>query len=378
VIRQTGVRRLPLLDDVTPSNASRFPPLHARWLDAIFGAPVPLEPRATCDDCAMLRPNDEHAQDDDTRAYFDATTKCCTYFPKLSSFLVGAILADGDAAMLEGRSRIEARIAARVAVTPLGVGPPSHYDALYDPAVRFGRSPALRCPYHLDDGGCGVWRHRNGVCMTWFCKHARGEIGRELWMRIEQLFTAAERQLARWCAIELDVGDDALGALLPHPQRAANDKLADAGDLDGRVDEERYRAQWGSWIGRERELFLSCAEIVAPLAWEDIVGIGGAEVAALVRVATRAFAQAASHGVPSRLEVRPHQVVSVDATTTRIVTYSPHDPLDVPNAIVDVLPALARAPLADARLRVQRARGVDVDDEILARLVDFGVLRAAP
>src|SRR5206468_664396 len=141
----------------------------------------------------------------------------------------------------------------------------------------FGRSPSLRCPYFLVDGGCGIWRHRNAVCMSWFCKHVRGAVAHDFWRRLEHLLTSAEEELARWCAMELDIGDEALAALMG-PRNASEERLAKSGDIDGAVDEAHYAAQWGSWLGREREYYRSCAEIVDGLAWSDVVRVGGARV----------------------------------------------------------------------------------------------------
>ena len=69
-------------------------------------------------------------------------------------------------------------IAPVVGVTPLGLARPPVQHLLYRHGRErgFGQSVALLCPHYLgDSGGCGIWRHRNGVCATWFCKHTRGE-----------------------------------------------------------------------------------------------------------------------------------------------------------------------------------------------------------
>jgi len=363
------VRRLPLLQDP----ASGFPTLQARWLDGILGAAVPPETYATCGDCAMVAPSGEPGGGD----YFDPSTKCCTYFPALASFLVGGVLADDDPAMLEGRSRIEARIEARVGVTPLSVRAPWQYDVLYDPGARFGQSPSMRCPYFLADGGCGVWKHRNAVCMSWFCKHARGAVGHDMWRRIEQLLSTVERELARWCALELEIGDDALAALVPTPQLASRERLAKAGDMDGAIDEQRYAAQWGTWLGREREYYRSCAEIVAGLAWSDVMRIGGAKVEVLAHIAHAAFARVTSKTLPERIAVQPFQVASMGAESARIVTYSPFDPLDLPNDLVLALSSLNGASPARAIRALEESHGIAIDEEALQRLVDFGLLGSA-
>src|SRR5262249_26538875 len=103
----TSRRKLPVLID----DPGGLPLFSARWVPAILGAPLPAEQTATCGDCVMMPPEGEAYRHDGP--YFNPATKCCTYVPRLASFLAGAILLDGDAAMADGKRRLEARIAAR-------------------------------------------------------------------------------------------------------------------------------------------------------------------------------------------------------------------------------------------------------------------------
>src|SRR5262245_36081364 len=90
-----------------------LPPLYQRWVRELLDGPVPRETEATCDNCAML-------VEGGVAAGFNTDTKCCTFLPELHNFLVGAILADDDPAFATGRASVRARVARRVAVTPLG------------------------------------------------------------------------------------------------------------------------------------------------------------------------------------------------------------------------------------------------------------------
>ena len=96
--------------------------------------------------------------------FFSPDLKCCTYHPTLPNFLVGALFADADPALDEGRRRVRAAIARRAGVSPEWVGPPRKYRVLLEAGrVRgFGRARALVCPY-LDSGRCSIWRHRESV-----------------------------------------------------------------------------------------------------------------------------------------------------------------------------------------------------------------------
>src|ERR1700759_1770543 len=64
-----------------------LPPLYQRILPEL-GLDWPLqERRATCVNCEMVRQGEFHAG-----------LKCCTYYPDLTNFMAGAILAQGGTA----------------------------------------------------------------------------------------------------------------------------------------------------------------------------------------------------------------------------------------------------------------------------------------
>src|SRR3954471_18947512 len=117
-----------------------LPGLYERWFIEACGRPSPVESRSTCDSCAML----PGAPDLPPEGPFDPAVRCCTYHPHLAPHFVGAILRDDP-----GRAVVRARIAARLGVTPLGLGPTPAYAALRERQPEgFGRSLDLLCPFH--------------------------------------------------------------------------------------------------------------------------------------------------------------------------------------------------------------------------------------
>src|SRR3954454_5365908 len=80
-----------------------LPVLYRPLLPAFFDTEAPAEEKATCGSCAMCPP--PGAEGDG--AYFRPDVKCCTYHPRLPNYLVGALLADDDPALAEGRRRVE-------------------------------------------------------------------------------------------------------------------------------------------------------------------------------------------------------------------------------------------------------------------------------
>ena len=356
---------------------STLPPLYAGWIGDILTAPPPRETAATCESCAMCG-----TAADPVALTFRPETKCCTYVPNLPNFLVGRILDDTDTASARGRASVEARITRRIGVTPLGLATPPATAALYrlGGAAAFGRADTLRCPHYLpEEGGrCGIWRHRNGTCSTWFCKHDRGRTGQRLWQMLDQLFFAVERSLARWCVLESTLDADARAHLFPHGTDRKSDPSLDGAGIDGRVDDDRYTAQWGSWAGREAEWFRSRAAHVAGLAWVDVERIGGVDVRLFARLAREASDAQASARLPSRLAAASCEVMSSSrADRVHLVGYSGTDPLEVPRGVLDVLPYFNGGATDEALARIRRDEGVEVERALVGKLVDFGLLRAA-
>jgi len=354
---------------------STLPPLYAGWIDDLLGGSLPHESEASCEDCAMRPSGPAEAG----TLVFAAETKCCTYVPEVPNFLVGRILDDPDPAFAPGRATVNQRIDARVGVTPLGLGRPPVHLLLYGHGASrgFGRAKTLRCPHYRADAGgaCGIWRHRNAVCATWFCKHVRGATGQRFWRSLEQLLSIAERELSRYCLLQIGVEAEMLARLLPHgSDRGAVTSNLDAAALDGEADDSAYRAVWGTWQGRERELFRRAAAVVNDLRWRDVLRIGGASVEALARVTADAYHRHGDEGLPPRLVVGAFQSVATGHARVRIVTYSPFDPLELPRLLVDVLPYFDGRPTAEALARIQAQRGINVQPDLVRRLVDFGLL----
>ncbi|HEY6250973.1 MAG TPA: hypothetical protein VI685_13515, partial [Candidatus Angelobacter sp.] len=68
---------------------STLPPLFSAWMSELLGGDIPSETSATCNHCAMLAQDGLASQE---ALVFRPDTKCCTYLPMLSNFLVGRIL----------------------------------------------------------------------------------------------------------------------------------------------------------------------------------------------------------------------------------------------------------------------------------------------
>ncbi len=159
-------------------------------LERAFPGAFADEPRSACARCPAARPSD-----DGLAPRFAPELKCCTYWPALPNYAVGRILRDGG----PGAARIRARLPAR---SPLRVGPPPGWSGAGPVGPRFGRDPAMRCPY-LDDGACSVWAHREAVCATFFCRTSAGVRGRRAWRAARDWAHDVEDLVADACAAAL-------------------------------------------------------------------------------------------------------------------------------------------------------------------------------
>jgi len=316
--------------------------------------------------------------------YFSPMIKCCTYQPKLPNYLVGRALEDQDFAFSAGRKTLEKRIDDGVGVTPLGLQSSAVFDVLYQNGTEaFGRATALRCPHYLHEAGgrCGVWRHRNSICATWFCKHERGGLGLNFWQRMRDLLMAAEAALSSWCVLESDLEPESLDFLFPERQRPGSRSSMSAADVDGRVDPGVARRLWGRWLGRERDFYRQCAARMAGLSWGDVESIGGSEVSVRARLTRRAFEALASETLPERLIPASFQVVSADNKGVRVIGYSGSDPLDLDPAVLEILPYFDGRPTAQVLRAIEKNLHLRVEEDLVRKLADFEILtppRAEP
>ncbi len=341
-----------------------LPPRYTDWITDLLGGTLPEEQVATCHSCVM------QAGEVPEGYRFREDAKCCTYVPALPNFLVGAALRElppGPA-----RASLERRLAEPAVCTPHGldVGEDERrrYLAIVT-AETFGRDPGLRCPHYLVESGgqCGIWQHRNGVCATWFCKHERGATSQRFWQALEALLTLIERELSHWCACQLIDHSPP-----PGPARA-DDELP----------------EWSAWLPHIDDYYRRAAALVDDLEWSEVQAIASPE---FIPAAARLHAAYAALQHPATLPTgRPHaglvqirrplvpglvRVSHRGPTLTRIVTYSDSDPLELPTAIVELLPRFDGRP-TELVLAELADEGVVLAPELLAFLLDFEVLQPA-
>ena len=344
-----------------------LPELYAPWLVAVAGGPIPAETKATCDHCAMLAPPSGGTD----AVYFRPDTKCCTYQPSLPNFLAGRILSEPDPSMAEGRKAVEARIARRVAVRPSQVSSGAVFTLLYRATpLAFGRAPALRCHYLSPGGECGIWKHRPGVCATWYCKYVRGATGQRFWKLADKLLREMERDLAYWCMAQQQVGFSEADE--PDPQSTPH-----VSELDGDIDWVRYRRRWGKWAGREIEFYQACARLVETLTWRQVEEKCGPRVGMLAALVRDAYIHLQSSAIPERLRINEVRLTDFDGENYRVTACSSFDPLLMPERLARVLRYFDGRPTDEALEAIFIEQNLRLDSSLVRKLVDFEILKPA-
>ena len=324
----------------------------------------------------MLPKGDEN----DADRTFNPTTKCCTYHPDIHNFMAGNILADDSPEGYGARRTLERRIAARYGVTPMSVAPPPVYTVLYTNSALsqphvFGHAASLKCPFYVEHlGQCGVWRHREAVCATFFCKYERGTVGKNFWRTLAAFIGQLEFTLRIWALNQVDptttISNACLNAELHKP------KGLDAAGLAGVVPPGVYERLWGPYVGREAELYKLCAELVNKLEFAQVLEIGGGFLAPAAVAIQDMHRRLIATELPERITRGANALVQISRTPGKLRLKSgsaPYDHIDVPAEALATATRLVDRPLAQARAELQAA-GEEIADETLRALIDFEVV----
>ncbi len=242
-----------------PSLTSFVSPLYSNFLPDFFLSEVEDEHFATCLDCRMCNSGNISREG---RFYFDDTTKCCTYQPKIPNYLVGAILLDDDFSSAQGL--IRKMVENKEGVHPLGLLPSLAFVKKYNKIKvnKFGREKSLVCPF-LKDGLCSIWKYRNSVCSTWFCKHVSGMVGRTFWRSYRNYLTMMEAILSEHLQKQLGLFHSKMN-ILEWGEPGFN---AYSNDNDYK---RSYKKTWGEWEDNELRYYEKSYELLSAMDRKSI------------------------------------------------------------------------------------------------------------
>lgn len=242
----------------------------------------PAETKATCDDCLMARPKNRGA------IFYEAELKCCTYYPFLPNYTVGALLSNEGSASPSAVQAIRAKIARREYSLPLGLVAPPNYQVPFNHrgVNEFGRREEWMCPYYNhEQNNCGIWRHRGAVCTSFYCKSSFGTKGLRFWDEISNYLTYVEMALMEESLVMLDFSPRQVSDLLGYlnMQEATKTEMKSV-----RMPEKKARALWNGYYDDQEEFFKKSFRIVQELdrkAFRELLGFTGEQLEERLRKA---------------------------------------------------------------------------------------------
>ncbi len=328
------------------------PEVYHGFLPGFFReAVVPPETAATCGTCSMWPEENAYS----VGIAFTRETKCCTHYPEIPNYQVGALLANEDAALAEGRKRMRELIAERATPRPHGIIRTAKWELLLkNSSGFFGRSTHLVCLlFDRQAGICTVRPFWDAVCSSWFCKFTAGQTGRDFWTAYRRYFVHLQRELARHVLFTLGFNSAVIlneqerkGVLTPE---SVDDRAPDAGT---------YRTLWGEWEGREETFYREAHSLIAALSPEEFERIAGATERVLRRKLSERYFALISTTVPIFLRRNPElKVVGADGDGFVVIAYSPYDPLQISERLYRVLDRFDGKRNTEEVLRALRDRG---------------------
>jgi hypothetical protein len=356
---------------MTDSMRGALPPVYRHLVSGFFDRPKVKETRATCATCAMC----DHGEASPVEMeFFNPDTKCCTFWPILPNYLVGAILSDNSPELAEGRRRIEAAIARRIGVTPHQLTRPRKLSLLMTGyGESFGRAKSLLCPYYdatNPEGTCSIWRHREVICLTYHCKYSGGMRGFEYWDALKDYLSFAQGVLAASATKSIDPS-------LTQPPFAKAEALSleDMEDLPPK--EAVYRSWWGSWVGREAEFYRRC------YVW--LTKVSAAEFAKNIDASDEGsrrlnkliatYELLESKVLPTSLIRNPRMREQHVGDKVVVTSYHRYDSFSLDKELFEVVGKLRKTETLEQNLeRLSREDGVELAPELIEYLFAAGVL----
>lgn len=238
-----------------------MPEFYHRFLPPFFEMEIPAEVFTTCGNCPMTASCRLEMEEELSRP-FAPDTKCCTFIPKLPGYFAGAVFTDPE--MEKGRELLRTRIRERRGIFPQGIFPDKKYRLLYEYGRKhgFGKSSLLCCPYYVQgEFNCSLWKYRESICATWFCKYLAGDAGRAFWYEMRDLFKLIQEKLTDYAIREMG---------LPIVPPYGIEEHLSYEDLEELPENDReYLIRWQHWKGREEEFYIRCHELISQLpSWE--------------------------------------------------------------------------------------------------------------
>jgi Fe-S-cluster containining protein len=280
-----------------------LPELYSKILPDFFDNNLPAEELATCDNCAMAY-RDESNLTLPNEKYYAPHLKCCTYYPTMPNYLVGGILQTTNPQFKYGQSIITELINKGSNISPIGIHQPKKFKLLYEAASErgFGKSESLLCPYYnKNTNNCSIWKYRNSVCTTFFCKFIHGNDGGTFYKKFKKYLERLELVISNYVLMQKGFTSDEISAI----NNAIINKELNHFDLDDKKNPIQYEKHWKNYSSKEIDFYIDCYKIAADLNENDLKNIGGIELELAQGEVVQAYNQMINPKVPEKLLLNP-------------------------------------------------------------------------
>lgn len=341
-----------------------LPEVYGSLLPDFFQSEVPQESLSTCNNCAMVCRDKNKDITQLAMRPFQEDKKCCTYHPSLPSYLVGGALTESSP---EGVKRLKNAITKKIGVTPFGINAPNVYNILYkNQSGGFGNSENLLCPYFLkESGNCSIWKFRESVCSTYFCKYVAGSSGKRFWTDVKKYLQHVEQCLVQYLAKE--AGLDYFLRVVPEFKNQ-NTQLT-AQELDG-LPPMNYNEMWGTWNGKEEEFYKWSFEKVTKMSrntFDEICGIRQKVLLKNLEVGRTEMID-----IPEYLKVHKDWL-PVEGQVSKIIHYKSIDiQFELPSQVLNAFNEGKSK--SEVLKKLNDKEGFEIEESLLISLFQYGIL----
>lgn len=242
-----------------------LPDIYNGLLPESFLNLAPDESIATCSNCVMTqqhkaeykssRPKEWDKSISKFKHQFSPFTKCCTYYPFIPNYLVGAILKENPK-----HPDILELIRECKYILPIGICAPPGYQKKFNLklATDFGTNTDLLCPfYKVQSGGCSVWKNRGHECSTFFCISSYGEAGELFWSEVRDYLHHVEMVFSQQSMIEKGFAPKEINNNLAYVKRPVDDNLS-----EWSMNAIEWSKAWIHHLDDVTGYFISCYDFV--------------------------------------------------------------------------------------------------------------------
>jgi Fe-S-cluster containining protein len=217
------------------------------------------EKKATCDECAMVAGRHRG------KLTYAENLKCCTYYPFMPNYLIGAALQDDSLETSLQRDLREIIIRRKYSL-PIGFLAPVRYQLAFNKRKpsEFGQRADWLCPYYNQiSNNCRIWKFRSAVCTTFYCKSSYGSgpnsVGLRFWHELSEYLTYVEMALLEEALIRLDFSPRQISDQLDFLNRKTGTVAESKAWV---LPEKKARFLWNGYFDEQELFFKKTLEIV--------------------------------------------------------------------------------------------------------------------